>query len=41
MAVYESALSELSELLTGIDASLSTSLAEILAAALQELIEPN
>ena len=39
MAEYESALSELSELLTGTDASLSTSLAEILAVALQELIE--
>ena len=39
MAEYESALSELSELLTGTDASLSTSLAEILATALQELIE--
>ena len=39
MAEYESALSELSELLTGTDASLSTSLGEILASALQELIE--
>jgi putative transposase len=39
MAEYESALSELSELLAGTDASLSASLADILAAALQELIE--
>ena len=39
MTTYESALSELSSRLTGTDASLTTSLADILAAALQELIE--
>jgi putative transposase len=39
MAHYESALSDLAELLTGSDATLATSLADILAAAMQELIE--
>jgi putative transposase len=39
MAHYESALSELAERLAGTDASLSTSLADILTVALQELIE--
>jgi putative transposase len=39
MAHYESALSDLSELLTGTDATLASSLADILAAAMQELIE--
>jgi putative transposase len=39
MAHYESALSDLAELLTGTDATLATSLADILAAAMQELIE--
>jgi hypothetical protein len=35
MAHYESALSDLAELLTGSDATLATSLADILAAAMQ------
>ena len=39
MTNYESALSELGERLTGTDPSLSTSIAEILAAAIQELVE--
>ena len=39
MTMYESALSELASRLTGTDASLATSLREIVAAALQELIE--
>jgi len=39
MAHYESALSDLAELLTGTDATLASSLADILAAAMQELIE--
>jgi putative transposase len=39
MTTYESALSELSSRLLGADASLTSSIADILAAALQELIE--
>jgi putative transposase len=39
MAHYESALSEIVEQLTGTDATLASSLADILAAAIQELIE--
>ena len=39
MAHYESALSDLAELLSGTDATLASSLADILAAAMQELIE--
>lgn len=39
MTNYESALSELGERLAGTDPSLSTSIAEILAAAIQELVE--
>ena len=39
MTMYESALSELATRLTGSDATLSTSLRDIVAAALQELIE--
>lgn len=39
MTSYESALSDLAARLSGADASLSTSLRDILAAALQELIE--
>lgn len=39
MAAHDSALSELSELLIATDGTLSTSLAEILATAVQELIE--
>ncbi len=39
MAQYESALTELSERLTGTDPTLATSLADILTAAIQELIE--
>ena len=39
MTNYESALSELGERLAGTDPSLSTSIADILAAAIQELIE--
>lgn len=39
MTTYESALSELSSRLLGTDATLTSSLADILAAALQELIE--
>jgi transposase-like protein len=39
MTEYESALSELSERLSGTDPSLTTSLADILGAAIQELIE--
>lgn len=35
----ESAIDELAERLTGVDASLTTSIADILSAALQELIE--
>ena len=39
MTNYESALSELGERLLGTDPSLSTSIADILAAAIQELVE--
>src|SRR4051794_11447012 len=39
MTMYESAVSDLAERLAGTDASLSTALRDILAAALQELIE--
>ena len=39
MATHDSALSDLSEMLIATDATLSTSLAEILAVAIQELIE--
>ena len=39
MTTYESALSELSSRLIGTDSTLTTSLSDILAAALQELIE--
>lgn len=39
MARYESALDELASRLTGTDASLASSLSDILASALQELIE--
>ena len=39
MAAHDSALSELSEMLIATDGTLSTSLAEILATAVQELIE--
>lgn len=39
MTIHESALSELSSRLLGTDANLSTSIADILAAAIQELIE--
>ena len=39
MTNYESALSELGERLAGTDPSLSTSIADILAAAVQELVE--
>jgi putative transposase len=39
MTMYESALSDLATRLTGTDANLSTSLREIVAVALQELIE--
>lgn len=39
MTNYESALSELGERLAGTDPSLSTSIADILAAAIQELVE--
>ncbi len=39
MTMYESALSDLATRLTGTDASLTTSLRDIVAAALQELIE--
>lgn len=39
MTIYESALSDLAARLTGTDASLATSLRDIVAAALQELIE--
>lgn len=39
MTMYESALSDLATRLTGSDATLSTSLRDIVAAALQELIE--
>ncbi len=39
MATHDSALSELGERLAGIDATLSTSLAEILTVAVQELVE--
>jgi putative transposase len=39
MATYDSALSDLSEMLLASDGSLSTSLAEIVATAVQELIE--
>jgi transposase-like protein len=39
MAAHDSALSDLSALLLATDGSLSTSLAEILATAVQELIE--
>jgi putative transposase len=39
MTMYESALSDLAARLTGTDASLATSLRDIVAAALQELIE--
>ena len=39
MTMYESALSDLAARLAGTDATLSTSLRDILAAALQELIE--
>ena len=39
MPQRQSALSELAEALTGTDASLSSSISEIMATALQELIE--
>ena len=39
MTQYESAIHELAERLHGVDASLTTSIADILTAALQELIE--
>ena len=39
MATPDSALSELSTMLLATDASLSTSLGEILATAIQELVE--
>lgn len=39
MTIHESALSELSSRLLGTDATLTSSIADILAAALQELIE--
>jgi len=39
MTRSQSALSELAEVLTETDATLSTSIAEIMTAALQELIE--
>ena len=39
MTTYESALSELSSRLIGTDSTLTTSLSDILAAALQEMIE--